>query len=208
MGAGAFTNVIIPYTKNQDIFGCPSTETVEVYSAAVTAAQVKKPTENTYTYNGLLHTSPAAAVISPADVVLVWEGNGKVKTLGNVFANPTLSCPNANQPCIFVPTTDGTCGGGINGGISNLYTATGSSWVHSEGANMTFADGHVKWRKLGAQHNAAKSLTTDCHADPSTGYDDQGFGSVYWNQAGPNGEQWPCHTYMFRPDYQPTDKCW
>lgn len=77
-------------------------------------------------------------------------------------------------------------------------------YVHNQGVNCVFADGHAKWRRLGAQTNAA----TNCQVDPYGGYDAQGFGAWYWNNAGPNGEQWTCHPYLFRPDYQPSDRCW
>ncbi len=60
-----------------------------------------------------------------------------------------------------------------------------SVWVHGQGDNFLFADGHAKWSPL---HG-------DYHVDPWVGEDSNGVPSQY---------QWDgCHSYLFRPDYQP-----
>jgi len=209
-----------PYTKNSEIYGCPSSTEIDV-TAADPATVVQKPYPVTYTYNGLLHTYPMAGVQQPADVILLWEGDGKVKLKGASVAQPSLSCPeepdaNGNPtPCVYQPS-NASCSQDKNGQFSTLFFSDGSYWVHNGGMNFAFADGHAKYRKLGAVTTGKSDVNdvqggegpTDCHVDPAAGYTTTGLSAWYWNVAGPNGEEWICHPYQFRPDYQPTDKCW
>jgi hypothetical protein len=58
--------------------------------------------------------------------------------------------------------------------------------------NMTFADGHVRWRRLGAQLAPAD---TDGNVDPFTQYNPDGTTQVAWWDG--------CHTWLFRPDFEP-----
>jgi prepilin-type N-terminal cleavage/methylation domain-containing protein/prepilin-type processing-associated H-X9-DG protein len=213
MSAGSWANVLIPYIKNLDIYGCPSGSDLTLYDSSVYAAQVSQPIAGTYTYNGLLHTYPQAGIINPTEVPMLWEGMGKVKVKGAVFANPSPTCDDPTAPCVYQPAS-GSCDASKNGQTSALYLSEGTAWVHNNGSNFVFTDGHAKYRKLGAQYSAtaeeaqSNPKPTDCHVDPSLGYDATGFPWWFWNVAGPNGEQWICHPYLFRPDYQPSDKCW
>lgn len=82
--------------------------------------------------------------------------------------------------------------------------------------NFVLADGHAKWRTVGGSYTAGSfdfdnpppPVPTDCHTDPGLGYDDKGFSYYYWTLQGPQGQQWICHPYLFRPDYDPKDVCW
>jgi prepilin-type N-terminal cleavage/methylation domain-containing protein/prepilin-type processing-associated H-X9-DG protein len=208
MAASSWANVILPYIKNQDIYGCPSGVDFNLYPASVYSAEVQRPTPGTFTYNGLMHTYPQAGIIQPADAILLWEGMGKVRIRGAVLANPTLVCLDGTQPCVYKPAA-AACA--AQGGESGMFGTAGTLYIHNQGLNMAFTDGHVKWRRLGGQTTNDPTLgagATDCRVDPYGGYDAQGFPRWYWNNTGPNGEQWTCHPYLFRPDYQPTDRCW
>jgi prepilin-type processing-associated H-X9-DG protein len=61
----------------------------------------------------------------------------------------------------------------------------------NEGSNFALADGHAKFRRLGAELGTGD---TDWKTDPYTGYDDEGKpGSFWWDG---------CHPWLFRPDYE------
>lgn len=202
-----------PYIKSWGLYSCPSGPSYQVGGSwtADYANPVKPPQSDSYTYNGLLHNYPQAGVLNVTEVPLMWEGNGKARLEGAATSNPALLCDNPAQDCRFVPSS-ATCDATINGQVSTMFFSTGT--VHSQGAEFVMADGHAKWRRLGGAFSAtaddAKNnpKLTDCHTDPGLGYDAQGFSNYYWGQAGPQGQPWQCHPYLFRPDYQPSDLCW
>ena len=68
-------------------------------------------------------------------------------------------------------------------------------WVHSGGANFALADGHSKWRRLGANTFTgaiSPQPYTNYDVDPFTGYDGKGTPYYYWSDG--------CHAWLFRPD--------
>ncbi len=214
---GAWANVIQPYIKNWGIYTCPSGQLYQVGGswAADYADPVAPPQNTSYQYNGLLHAYPEAGVHLVTEVPLFWEGDGKATLQGATTNNPALVCADPTQPCTFVPSSD-TCDGSINGQTSEMFLSSGTMWIHSNGANFVLADGHAKWRRLGGtfttgnysfQNPPANPAFTDCHVDPGLGYDQNGFSWYYWTQDGPQDQQWICHPYLFRPDYEPTDLC-
>jgi prepilin-type N-terminal cleavage/methylation domain-containing protein/prepilin-type processing-associated H-X9-DG protein len=184
----SFSGSIYPYMKNYDIFTCPSAAELQVVA---TTGAIVPPRKTSISYNGLLHSYAQAGMTSPADVILSWEGDGKAATLGFAFANPQLNCPTPNAPCVYQPRANGACATG-NGGTGSYYTSNGSYWIHSQGVNINFADGHAKWRRLGAQLAPA---ATNFNIDPNTAYRPNGTAASYWW----NG----CHAWLFRPDFTP-----
>ncbi|HZP82960.1 MAG TPA: prepilin-type N-terminal cleavage/methylation domain-containing protein [Chthonomonadaceae bacterium] len=215
--AGSWANVLQPYLKNWGIYVCPSGPDVAVGGSwtADYANPVVPFQRSSLTYNGLLHAYSQAGVNMPTEVPMFWEGNGKATLKGAATSNPALECDDPNQDCVYVPSS-ASCDPAVNGQTSVMFYTNGTSWVHSKGMNFTMADGHAKWRTLGGAYtagnfdfdNPAPPVPTDCHTDPGLGYDDKGFSYYYWNVAGPNGDPWICHPYLFRPDYDPKDKCW
>ena len=75
-----------------------------------------------------------------------------------------------------------------------MFNLDGTAWVHSGGMNFTLADGHSKWRRVGAQLSPAD---TDYRIDPQNRYDNNGFPANYWWDG--------CHAWLFRPDYEPKE---
>lgn len=186
----AWANSIQPYIKSIELFRCPSASEVTLGWSATPSRS--NPGFSSYAYNGLLMSSPLAAVNAPADVIMVSEAQGKTAYEGVALANPRLICPNANEECVYKPRSGGACQTGNGGtGATGTYGDAATRWVHSNGMNFTFADGHVKWRRLGASIGGA----TNARVDPWTLYKDNGTSNTAWT----NG----CHQFLFRPDYQP-----
>jgi prepilin-type N-terminal cleavage/methylation domain-containing protein/prepilin-type processing-associated H-X9-DG protein len=192
-----WANSIQPYIKNYGMYACPSGNPFRQPQARYTYATPRvAPVEVTYTYNGLLNSLSQAAVVSPADLPLGWEGRGKTKALGAALANPNLICSDAATGCTYVPGTlnpdnTTTCATG-NGSTGAMFGIDGTIWIHNNGMNFMFSDGHAKYRRLGAQQTPAN---TNGNVDPYTGYNAQGIPGFVWT----NG----CHPYLFRPDFQP-----
>jgi prepilin-type N-terminal cleavage/methylation domain-containing protein/prepilin-type processing-associated H-X9-DG protein len=177
-------NAIQPYMKNTEMAYCPSAEDYDFPGASYTNPRAPF-WKNTYRYNGLLHQYPEGMMDRSADVIMLTEGNGKVAVKGFATPSPVLTgC--TTRDCIYQPKTTACATGG--GGTSGTYTPRGSQWVHSGGQNFAFADGHAKWRRLGAQLAPA---STDRKVDPYTNYDPKGISASSWWDG--------CHACLFRP---------
>jgi len=114
----------------------------------------------------------------------MFEGRGKANVKGYQLPNPALTCDTPSAPCTYKPA--GSTG---NGSTSVMFVLSGTMWVHSGGCNFALADGHSKWRRLGATLSPGN---TDANVDPYTGYDANGFpGFYYWDNY---------HAWLFRPD--------
>jgi prepilin-type N-terminal cleavage/methylation domain-containing protein len=226
-----WANTVFPYMKNYGVLACPSAQPIAdpwtqfSYSNVNTA-----PANCSYTYNGLLNTYNQAGITSPADVPLVWEGDGKAAEEGAFLSNPDLYCPDPTSSCTYIPASPGCSSGLTNGSEDGGFFTDGSAWIHDKGENFTYTDGHAKFHIVGAQYQPNTSVTscpggtttsppcpvpdnaTDCHVDPSYGYDANGFSAYGWDyvlpSAGPGAPDSYCHSFLFRPDYNPQlDKC-
>jgi prepilin-type N-terminal cleavage/methylation domain-containing protein/prepilin-type processing-associated H-X9-DG protein len=191
-----WANSIQPYMKNYAVLACPSAANEVRLSdfGWVYDNPRKTPESTSLTYNGLLMAYALAGVLSPATVPMVIEGNGKTHYVGVATSFPELVCPDETQPCVYQPKqADGNCVQG-NGGTDSWgwYGPEPTRWIHSQGMNMTFADGHVRWRRLGAQLAPAD---TDGNVDPFTQYDANGDTQTAWFDG--------CHLWLFRPDFEP-----
>jgi prepilin-type N-terminal cleavage/methylation domain-containing protein/prepilin-type processing-associated H-X9-DG protein len=179
-------NSIQPYVKNYGIMACPSGKLTDLASAADLAGAIVPPALVGLTYNGLLSSYTLAGVNTPASLPLMWEGRGKANIRGFALSNPNLICSDATKPCIYV---GGCANPGANGGSSGVFGLSGTMWIHSGGAVFAMADGHAKWRRLGATLSPGN---TDFNTDPYTGYDTAGFPGFVWTDG--------CHAWLFRPD--------
>jgi len=184
-----WANSTQPYIKNYGILRCPSTAEVRSGIARFTyGSPLRPPIPTSYTFNGLLNSYSQAGVASVSTLPMVWEGRGKAAMLGGTLQNPLLTCANPAQPCTYVAQG----GSGVNGGTGGAFGIDGSIWIHNSGANFLMADGHAKWRRLGAQ---LSPQNTNWNVDPYTGYNAQGIpGFLWWNGF---------HPWLFRPDFVP-----
>lgn len=183
-------NTIYPYTKNNQILTCPSSPAIlrPGYEAHYTGVTV--PPGVSYTFNGLLSSYSMAGVATPAGLPMLWEGRGNVSWKGWALTNPNLICADSTQACVYKPYS-ATCSQSTNGSTSAGFTLNGSLWIHSQGAVFTMADGHAKWRRLGATLSPGN---TNANVDPYTGYDTSGNPAYVWWDG--------CHIWLFRPDAQ------
>ncbi len=182
-----WANTIQPYVKNYGLYACPSGPEVDVASASDYAAPLTAWANVSYSFNGLLHQSPTAAIVVPSKLPLLWEGRGQAQVKGFSLSNPTLACTGTDAAaCIYRPRANGACDSG-DGGKGAVFGLSGPMRMHGGGANFAYADGHAKWVRLGA------NTDTDADVDPYTAYDAKGNPGMVWT----NG----CHAWLFRPDY-------
>lgn len=207
-----WANAIYPYVQNRGIYSCPSgpekqrtngrADTGGLISDYASPNRDAKPALVAPTYNGLLHGWNSSGIVNPAELNVFQESMGKVNVVGFAMGNPQIRCQTTASPCIYIPYSGtGNCPYGrpsdYNFGTRpNLSYPGGSYWVHSRGANWSFADTHAKWRRLGANWlpgNNGPTPYTDWSTDPGTGYDEKGFSGYYWTDG--------CWTWLSRPDY-------
>lgn len=177
---GVWTTTLQPYIKNWRVFQCPSTSLdLSVLSAALNAGAPEIPIS--YTPNGLLGNTNTATVQSVASCIMVWEGTGKSAMRNYTIATPTFnpSTP-ARPPHPSYTGASGTCAFYVPSGTLPSY------WVHGNGANYLFVDGHVKFRQVGGDPNTSPFTSVDSNGVPG--------GYVWVNGAG-------C-AWLFRPDLQ------
>ncbi len=188
-----WSNAMQSYIQNYGIYECPSMPEFR-HAVTYTGLTGPRPRRVGYSYNGLLHQYNASGVVSPSELIVLWEGRGKAASLGFALSNPTLRCDFATTsttPCIYRPGTTPT---------SAMFTRNGTNYIHNRGLNSTFGDSHAKWRRVGAQTVGPPPPTscgppfTDWSVDMSTGYATNGVNLCSWVSA--SGHHW-----LYRPDY-------
>jgi prepilin-type N-terminal cleavage/methylation domain-containing protein/prepilin-type processing-associated H-X9-DG protein len=203
---GLPNNLVMPYEKNLDMQKLPGVGPTGTVNFTVTAGKDKPYAIVGYNFNGLLSSSSATSITSPASTPTWWSGFGKTNRLGDSYSHPFLICPDGNSACVF--NGGGASIGGADGSAcpynDDDHTGTpypngsrsgfgsgvfNSVFIYGKGMNWAFADGHAKWRTLG---------TLDPKTDPFSSYSANGVPN---NNAGRKDSQ--CQVTLFRPDYQP-----
>lgn len=210
-----WANSIYPYIQNRGLYSCPSgAEKLRTMGPMDGGGPLldyrnpnpdAKPSLVSYTMNGLLHAFNSSGIVNPAELVLLWEGNGKVSVKGFAMSNPMIRCTTTANPCTYIPyngtgncpiTDSSTTSDVMFGSRPTGQLPGGSYWVHTRGTNWSFNDTHAKWRRLGANWvpgNTGNTPFTDWSTDPFTGYDHRGFAGFNWTDG--------CWSWLFRPDY-------
>ena len=167
VSAGVFSapNTLAPYIKNWAIWQMPGAPLQQgVYPIL---PDDKTPANVSYTMNGLLSSYSQTAVVDPSGEAVWWPGVGQIARIGDTYANPALICPDPTQPCTFngggivinnahtcdVDSADHnsfTSGNSQNGTQSTYGNIHFTSWCFGKGENWSFADGHAKYRTMGA----------------------------------------------------------
>ncbi len=193
-------NAVYPYTKNYQIWACPSSIPADVpftggnpYPKFTPGVQ---PTEISYMFNGLLSSVNLVYVKFPTYVPLLWEGGGS-RWRGAGHANPGV---NVNPMWHLTPdqwpfslpdcTSTGYTSTGLKGTFWINMFRDRRPETHNGGQNWLFADGHAKWRKIGGN-----TLDTDPNRDP-----------FRYNADGTINSDWTdgcLRMWLFRPDLEP-----
>lgn len=113
-----FPEFIMPYTKNDQIFQCPSKQWAQMIN------YYSYPTA--YMYNPRLAGIASGTVAQPANTIAVFDGWGAMDSGG---------WTNANLANVLSGTPDAVA-------TSALCTTVRR---HNDGANLGFVDGHAKW---------------------------------------------------------------
>lgn len=210
-----WANSIYPYVQNRGLYACPSgPEKMRTNSTQDGGGPISdyaapnpdaKPSLLSYTMNGQLHAFNASGIVNPAELLLLWEGNGKIAIKGFAMSNPIIRCTTTAAPCTYIPysgtgncpiTNSSTPSSAMFGNRPDRQLPGGSYWVHTRGMNWSFNDTHAKWRRMGANwlpNNTGATPYTDWSTDPFTGYDHKGTAGFYWVDG--------CWAWLFRPDY-------
>jgi prepilin-type N-terminal cleavage/methylation domain-containing protein/prepilin-type processing-associated H-X9-DG protein len=177
---GVWATTLQPYVKTYAIYACPSCpmDTTR-FSAALNPGYPETPIS--YTYNGQLARSGLATIEAPARCISFWEGWGKISLRNYAGANPTLSITGPPHPIYDQVNCQ------MYVAASKANPQVPSYWIHGQGANYLFCDGHVKWYTVSTDYNISPWATLDANGVP-------GF---YWVQSG-GGCAW-----LFRPNLQP-----
>ena len=139
----SYIGVLTPYTKNKDIYACPSVPAVT--TPAFPANQLPtKDSATSYLGNAVVMQRALAAIPNPADIVYVQELFNK---RGMAFCRPFLRPADGKYQYWHFPRGDGR---------SENYT-----YIHSEGGNVVFNDGHAKHRKGKSMRSRDFGLTPD-----------------------------------------------
>lgn len=129
---------IQPYLKNYNIYACPSGKEYNPFGTAPTNA-AQAATYMSIAFNGYLNSWSLAGTPTPATTYLAMEFKNRWR--GYAFHMPLPAQGGCTTPTtvpyIFNRTTRNLCsfGGGTYG----------STWSHSQGGNVTYMDGHVKF---------------------------------------------------------------
>lgn len=197
-------NSMQPYMKNVQMLADPVGSKLSTTASFAPAGYVYSSyTDVTYTYNGLLHGFNGTAISNVANLSVFWHGHGKRSLYGLGYASPWLNCNVDAENCVYQAPKPGctTTGSGSNGQTGGYTTRTGAGAGNKTGMNLynggillTYADSHAKFRKL-TGGTGDTTQRTDPRIDPFARYD------TGWSPRGRYWDQYFCHPYMFRPDY-------
>jgi prepilin-type N-terminal cleavage/methylation domain-containing protein len=187
----AWMNTTMPYVKSHNMYDSPVSN--KIHPGWIGPNSTGKNKYAFYAYNGLLHGYPTSAVAAPSNTPIYSTMMGRGAYEGSGFNNPMLWCWADNDGCRYKPE-NASCSPFNNGDYSAMWVPIQSAWTHSGGMNFSNTDSSAKFRRVGANVNGF----TDYKTDPFHHYNATGVPSQGWWSP-----QYGCHTYLFRPDYEP-----
>jgi prepilin-type N-terminal cleavage/methylation domain-containing protein/prepilin-type processing-associated H-X9-DG protein len=123
---------IQPYLKNWDVFICPQ---APPRSTGTAAAIQPKNANTSYIYNGIVMFRSMAAISEPASIIFLREERDYVPYASMRPQHQSFTA-SASPPIPPPP-----------GGLYNSFNVASFDYIHNEGANLLYCDGHVKWSK-------------------------------------------------------------
>jgi prepilin-type N-terminal cleavage/methylation domain-containing protein len=176
-----WSNSVLPYIKNLQIYNCPSAYKSRSDVFGVTLSQAYGYTYS-LTFNGYLNQWPNSSTVTPAGVINFSEGLG-VGTMPRYANDFPLLISDSGWEGLFIADDGGThCAQPY--GYSFNYDS--SWWVHSRGSEYAYADGHSKY----VQNPSAKS--------PWAALDSNGLPTSLWVDGTACGDGC-CWYYYYSP---------
>jgi prepilin-type N-terminal cleavage/methylation domain-containing protein/prepilin-type processing-associated H-X9-DG protein len=145
-----------PYIKNTQIYNCPNSVPRSSYSAGSAYAETTDPNGRNASYllNGITATKAMAAIPAPADIIYLHEYRF------NSRASQVRPCPlNAANPTIFYQ-------------FNHVFY----DYMHSQGGNLLYCDGHAKFKKKTAIKFKDFGANTSGLANPDQAFQDENNG--------------------------------
>ncbi len=149
-GQSVWPVALQPYIKSVQVFWCPSAEDRNPITG--TYVEALNDSYMTYVPNGYLNAWPQAETAAPAQVISYTEiGEQRWHQWWRPFPEPTtanVSTANADgQVYVFQwRASQPNC----IGWNAHVRVADRSWFVHGEGTNYSYMDGHVKWIRAAA----------------------------------------------------------
>lgn len=190
---GSWANNIQPYVKNLDLLMSPGIKEVNEWNDNFALA-TKKIGKVGYAMNGLLNSYSATAVAAPSSLILFSQSRGARNTMGYAYASPILDCPNANQPCVYVPSSPTCNANSQNGAWSGMLWWGGQAEImrsYGNGHNVVRTDSSAKFQRAAMNVGGR----TDFRADFFSQYDSAGRPGAEWQDSN------FCHALLFQPDF-------
>lgn len=184
----SWPTAILPYTKSELDYSIQEVETIdsETIASYKNGRREAQPLPGVgFTYNGLLHSSKAPEIASSKDCPVLWDGLGEINVRGAARPNPSLSCLEPNQPCLYLKSTS-PCSS-KNGGTSVMFLQKTRLSDINPGFCYLEADGHLQFLKAGAVEGKTNRRT-----DPYATYNNKNPELIHTDG---------CHIWLFRPDY-------
>ncbi len=147
-----YANAMEPYMKSWQVWSCPDADA----DAGRPFGANQGPGIFSYSFNTYLHSYPLGDVDAPANVTLFHELIGKVALNGYFLpmVPPVQETGNAGLTFRFNPRANSISVWQERGyAIHNSTVDT--AFIHSEGSNVSYADGHVKY-VVGGKANALR----------------------------------------------------
>jgi prepilin-type N-terminal cleavage/methylation domain-containing protein/prepilin-type processing-associated H-X9-DG protein len=148
-----------PYLKNTQVYSCPNSIPRSSISAGSTYAETTDPAgaNASYLLNGITSSKPLAAITEPADIVFLHEYKARSR-VAQVRPHPD---------------------GNINGVPAfRQFNHQFYDYMHNEGANLLYCDGHAKWKKKTQIRFRDFGANTSGQANPNRPFQDEKNGCV------------------------------
>ena len=173
-----WANAIQPYIKNYNVYTCPSGTKNNPFGTAP-ANPVQANTYVSYLFNGYLNTFSLAGTTTPAGTILFLERKNSFGGYATNFPVPAAGgCTTpVPAPWVFNRSLRSLCGWGSG--------FVGSAWVHGQGGNVAYMDGHVKFVRHSG--NLSPWAAVDASGNPT--------GSVWVSGTGVAGDDYAYYYY-------------
>ncbi len=169
------------YTKNYQIWKCPSTPDIDFLQVGDYKYQVA----TSYSFNSMLGAATQASVTQPASCPLIWEGYGKAASIDFSLNNPYNA--DGDNSVIPWPAVYRDPGATCNSTFG-MWTFGFDFRIHTAAQNMAYSDGHAKFTKLVGDYRTSPF---------SRMLDDTGTAYEIWGVGDDAGDF--CAPWFFRP---------